>query len=90
VKPFSGPSKLISTSGKSKSGKSASPSDMVVEMLKATGVAGKHWVIDVCNCIVKEGCIPDDWRRSLMVNEYNGKGDAFNCGSDHDINLLVM
>ena len=25
------------------------------------------WMIDLINSIVKEGCIPDDWRTSILV-----------------------
>jgi len=89
-----GPSELISASevgeaiAKSKSGKAAGPSGIVVEMLKASGEAGKLWVTDVCNKVVMEGCIPEDWRRSWMVNVYKGKGDALECGSYRGIKLL--
>jgi len=88
------PSELISASkvgeaiAKSKSGKAAGPSGIVVEMLKASGEAGKLWVTDVCNKVVMEGCIPEDWRRSWMVNVYKGKGDALECGSYRGIKLL--
>ena len=36
---------------------------------------------DVSNAVVKDGKIPEDWRRSWMVNLYKGKGDALACGS---------
>ena len=28
---------------------------------------------DLINNIVKEGCIPDDWRKSILVPVYNGE-----------------
>ena len=43
---------------------------------------------DVCNSVVKEGRIPDDWCKSWMVNVYKGKGDALECGSYRGIKLL--
>jgi hypothetical protein len=90
----SGPSERISTSevraaiAKSKSGKAAGPSGVAAEMLKASGEAGIQWVTDICNKVVDEGCIPDDWRKSWMVNVYKGKGDALECGSYRGIKLL--
>ena len=30
---------------------------------------------DLINNIVKEGCILDDWRKSILVPVYKGKGD---------------
>ena len=40
------------------------------------------------NNIVKEGCIPDDWRKSIMVHVYKGKGDPLVCRSYTAIKLL--
>ena len=30
--------------------------------MKAYGGFGTSWVTDLINIIVKDGCIPDDWR----------------------------
>jgi len=30
-------------------------------MIQATGDTGTQWILDLCNGIVKEGCIPEDW-----------------------------
>jgi hypothetical protein len=73
---------------KMKNGKAAGPSGVVAEMLKAAGEAGTRWVTDVCNSIVREGKIPEDWCKSWMVNVYKGKGDALECGSYRGIRLL--
>ena len=45
-----------------KVGEAAGPSGVVAKMLKASGEAGARWVTDLCNSIVTEGKIPDDWR----------------------------
>ena len=42
----------------------------------------------MCNSVVKEGKIPQDWCKSWMVNVYKGKGDALECGSYRGIKLL--
>jgi hypothetical protein len=66
----SGPCELISVEevrsalAASKSGKAAGPSGIVVEMLAASGEAGLQWVTDICNEVVRNGKIPDDWRKS--------------------------
>ena len=57
-------------------------------MLKAAGETGALWMTDVCNAVVKDGKIPEDWSRSWMVNVYKGKGDALACGSYRGIKLL--
>src|SRR5664279_1828423 len=71
-----------------KSNKASGPTGVVVDMIKAAGVSGTAWVTDVCNAVVKEGRIPDDWSKSCMMNVYKGKGDALECGSYRGIKLL--
>ena len=53
----------------------------MVNMIKASGYVGVVWVTDVCNSVVREGRIPEDWCKSWMVNIYKGKEDALECGS---------
>ena len=71
-----------------KTGKAAGPSGVVVEMLLASGEIGLQWMTDICNAIVREGKIPDDWRKSWIVTIYKGKGDALECGSYRGVKLL--
>ena len=94
VDEVSGPAELITCSevksaiARAKSGKAAGSSGVVAEMLKASGDVGVRWVTELCNSIVREGKIPNDWRKSLMVKVYKGKGDALECGSYRGIKLL--
>jgi hypothetical protein len=87
VDPIFGPSDNFSCSEiraailKAKNCKAAGPSGVVSDMLKASDSAGVQWVTDLCNAFVRDGAIPSDWRKSLMVNVYKGKGDALECGS---------
>ena len=55
---------------------------------KAAGGFGSRWMTDLINNIVKEGYIPDDWRKSILVPVYKGKGDPLVCGSYRAIKLL--
>ena len=43
---------------------------------------------DLCNAVVTEGKISQDWRKSWMVSVYKGKGNALECGSYRGIKLL--
>ena len=94
VSPMCGPSERISALevdvaiGRTKQGKSDGPTEVVSEMLKAAGETGTMWMTDVCNAVVRDGKIPEDWSRSWMVNVYKGKGDALTCGSYRGIRLL--
>ena len=90
----SGPSESISIKeveaaiAKMKNNKAAGPSGVVADMVKAAGEVGLMWVTDVCNAVVRDGRIPEDWTKSWMVNVYKGKGDALECGSYRGIKLL--
>ena len=72
--PVCGPSKRISALevcvaiGKMKQGKSVCPTGVAAEMLKAAGETGTLWMTDVCNAVVEDGKVPEDWSRSWMVN----------------------
>jgi len=55
-------------------------SGLVTEMIQATGDIGKQWILDLCNGIVKEGSIPEDWKSSVVLPIYKGKGDPMECG----------
>jgi len=57
-------------------------------MIQATGDIGTQWILDLCNGIVKEGSIPEDWKSSVVLPIYKGKGDPMECGSYRGIKLL--
>jgi len=57
-------------------------------MIQATGDIGTKWLLDLCNGIVKEGSIPEDWKSSVVLPIYKGKGDPAECGSYTGIKLL--
>jgi len=38
--------------------------------------------------VVKKGCIPKDWKSSVVLPIYKGKGDPMKCGSYRAIKLL--
>ena len=60
----------------------------VAEMIKATGDIGTRWILDLCNGVVKEGCIPEDWNSSVALPNYKAKGDPVECVYYSGIKLL--
>jgi len=50
--------------------KASGLSGLVAEMIQATGDIGTQWILDLCNSIVKEGCIPEDWKSSVVLPIY--------------------
>ena len=71
-----------------KIGNAAGPTVVVSEIMKASGGVGTRWKTDLINNIVKEGCIPDDWRKSILVSVYKGKCNPLVRGSYRAIWLL--
>ena len=47
-----------------------------------------RWLLDLCDGIVKEGCIREDWKSSVILPIYTGKGDPMECGSYRGTKLL--
>jgi len=43
-------------------------------MIQATGDIATEWIQDLCNGIVKEGCIPEDWKSNMVLPIYKWKG----------------
>jgi len=54
------------------------------------GDIGTQWILDLCNGMVKEGCIPQDWKSSMVLPIYKGKGDPMECGSYRELNCWNM
>ena len=49
-------------------------SGLAAEMVQATEGVGAQWLLDLCNGIVGEGCIPEDWRSGVILPIYRGRG----------------
>jgi len=63
-------------------------SGLVAEMIQTTWDIGTQWMLDLCSGIVKEDCILEDWKSSVVLPIYKGKGDPMECGSYRGIKLL--
>ena len=47
-------------------------SGLVPQMIQVTGYIRIHWLTDLCSGIVKNGCIPEDWKSSVILLVYKG------------------
>jgi len=63
-------------------------SGITVEVMKVDEGLSEEWLTDLCNCIIDEGQMPQDWKNSILVPLYKGKGDPLECGSYRGIKLL--
>jgi len=64
-----------------KKGKAAGPTGIVSEMFTSEEDCSVQWLTSLCNLIVAQGRIPDDWRSSILLPVFKGKGDPMECGS---------
>ena len=46
------------------------------------------WLTSLWNLIVTQGRIPGDWKSSILLPVFKGKGDPMECGSYRAIKLL--
>ena len=64
-----------------KKGKPAGPTGIVSEMFMADEDCGVEWLTSLCNLTVDQGRNPDDWRSSILLPVFKGKGNLMECGS---------
>ena len=96
AEPISGPSleitqeMLLSAIKRMKSGKSAGPSGIVPEMLKASCESVVPKLTALINMVILEGKVPDEWNESFVISLYKGKGDSLECGNYRGLKLLEV
>jgi len=62
----------------------------VAEITQSTGDIGIHWILDLCNGILKEGCIPEDWKSSMVLPIHKGKGIQWSVDLTEELNCWNM
>ena len=65
-----------------KSRKAPGPTGMTSDLMKGAVITGRE------GYVVDEGEIPKEWKSSVTVPIYKGKGDALECGKYRGIRLL--
>ena len=68
-----------------KNGKAAAPTGIVSEMFMADKDCSVEWLTYLCNLIAAQGRIPDDWKGSILLLVFKGKGDPMECEPDKPI-----
>ena len=71
-----------------KKGKGQGPDDIPVEAWIALGNKGVEFLVNFFNRLLRGEKIPDEWRRSVLVPLYKGKGDIKKCGNYQWIKLM--
>ena len=73
---------------KVKKGKARGPDDIPVEAWIALGNKGVKFLMKFFNRLLRGEKMPDEWRRSVLVPLYKGKGDIKECGNYRGITLM--
>ena len=47
--------------------KASDLSGLVAEMIQTAGDIGTQWILGLCIGIVEEGCIPEDWKSTVVL-----------------------
>jgi len=51
---------------------------------------GTQWILDLCNGILKEGCIPKDWKSSVILPICKEKGIQWSVDLSEELNCWNM
>ena len=68
--------------------KATGPSEVSVKMIVASGEIGMKVLMELCQRILDGREMPDEWKTSVIVVIFKGKGDAVSCGSYTEVKLL--
>ena len=79
---------VVEAIGEMKAGKAAGPSEVSVEMIKASGAIGIEVMTKLCQGVLDGRGMPDEWALSVVVPIFKGKGDAMSCGAYRGVKLL--
>ena len=73
---------------KMKQGKAAGISEVTTKMIVAGGRIAEEVMLQLCQRVLDGKGIPDEWKTSVVVPIFKGKGDVMNCGSYRGVTLL--
>ena len=63
------------------SGKATGTSEVSVEMIVASDKIGVKVMMELCQHVLDGRGMPDEWKTSVIVPIFKGKGDVMSCGS---------
>ena len=61
--------------------KAAGLSEVTTEMIAAGGRIAEEVMLQLCQRVLDEKGIPNEWKTSVVVPIFKRKGDVLNCGS---------
>jgi len=63
-------------------------SGVTAEMISASGQVGVNVMMQLCQGVLDGKGMPQEWKNSIVVPIFKGKGDPMNCGSYRGVKLL--
>lgn len=75
---------------KLKNNKAPGESQVVAEILKNAGEAGREWLTEVVEKCWNEGIVPQQWRDAVIVPLWKQKGSSTDCNKYRGIALLEV
>ena len=63
-------------------------SEITTEMIVAGGRIAEEVMLQLCQRVLDGKGIPDEWKTSIVMPIFKGKGDVMNCGSYREVKLL--
>ena len=76
--------------GKLKNGKTAGKDEVMGEMIKSGDDRVVEWIWRLYNLVLESGAVLEDWRSTMIVPLYKGKGERTECSNYRTISLLTM
>ena len=73
---------------KMKLGKASGLSEVSMKMINASGKVGIDVMIKLCQRVLDGKEMPEDWKTSVIVPIYKGKGNVANCSAYRGVKLL--
>ena len=80
--------KIVEAVQSMKSRKASGPSKVSVEMIVASGKIGIKVMMELCQHVLDGRGMPDEWKTSVIVPIFKGKGDVMSYGLYRGVKLL--
>ena len=79
---------VMEAMNKIKLGKAAGPSEVNMNMIMASGKFGVGLLKKLCRRVLDGKSMPEEWKTSVVVPIFKGKGGVMDCGAYRRVKLL--
>ena len=79
---------IVEAMQKMKSGKATGPSEVSMEMIVASGEIQVKVMMELCQHVLDDRGMPDEWKTSVIVPIFKGKDHVMSCESYRVVKLL--